>query len=144
MNKKQQQEFLQALRGSILSDRAKTFVLDLWNEHEKPTEKKLVVRHVRAKSLQTLQQWETANGHRLQLSDLIFWVESKGYSIPVINELIEEFRAEMVSKGKHYADFAAAFQVYLRKGYLSVKPNDQRLMFKPAEGVVINRRGGGL
>jgi hypothetical protein len=71
----------------------------------------------------TLEQWEKGVVYGPLKIDLIGpWVREKQYNPKAIEEMIEEFRTEMLAKEKHYADFAAAFKVYLNKGYLSKKP----------------------
>ncbi len=68
--------------------------------------------------LMTLNQWEATHGV-LSIGDVERWAISKKLNLARVRDLIEEFRTEMVSKNKQYADFGAAFKVYLTKGYLS-------------------------
>lgn len=72
----------------------------------------------------SLEEWETAVGSKLDHRMMSDWIKSKGLNEIVVMALIVEFRIEMQAKGKKYADFKAAFQTYLTKGYLS-KPIDQ-------------------
>lgn len=75
----------------------------------------------------TLQAWELARGQELHWVNLERWAAQKQFCEMSIRLLIEEFRTEMMGKGLRYADFVAAFQTYLNKGYLS-KKSDQVLI----------------
>lgn len=72
-----------------------------------------------AKLLVTLLEWETARGKELHYTDLKEWLTKQNLDEFQVRLMIEEFRAEMTAKGKQYANFKAAFQTYLTKGYLS-------------------------
>lgn len=69
----------------------------------------------------SLYQWEHKQGKQLNVEMFIKWVRAKEFCPVLIGEMIEEFRVAMISKDKHYADFAAAFQNYINQGYLSRK-----------------------
>ena len=74
---------------------------------------------VGAKGLVTLEQWESQHG-QLTTCHVAKWSEKElKLDGTIIGTLIDEFRADMLSKGKQYANFALAFQTYLRRGYLS-------------------------
>jgi len=73
----------------------------------------------KANNLLTLAQWEAQVGGQLSIGMLTGWTNAKRLDSKEVAQLIEEFRTEMVSKNKLYADFKAAFQTYLTKGYLS-------------------------
>jgi hypothetical protein len=79
----------------------------------------------------TLQQWEETKGVILNPSMLKGWITQKGFCTTLISQLVEEFRTEMLGKGLRYADFVAAFQTYLNKGYLSKKPEQVLLVNSP-------------
>lgn len=98
--------------------------------------------------LVTIQEWEANLGVALNASMLASWCKEKGLYHPTITRLIEEFRIEMMGKGKQYADFKAAFQTYLTKGYLSLtlagaQETSKRDALKN-ESTTINRRGGSI
>lgn len=99
-------------------------------------------------SLVTLEQWEEKIGAQLNATMLASWCREKGLFHPTITRLIEEFRIEMMGKGKQYADFKSAFQTYLTKGYLSLTLiGAQNLCKRESQamaGTTINRRGGDL
>jgi len=67
----------------------------------------------------SLADWEMKIGSKLCVQMLSDWIKEKGAGATQIAELIEEFRLEMQSKDKRYADFKTTFQVWLTKGYLS-------------------------
>ena len=98
-----------------------------------------------AKALATLDEWETARGKELHYTDLQEWIAKQRLSEFQVRLMIEEFRAEMTAKGKQYANFKAAFQTYLTKGYLSktltacLAENN-----KSASGTTIHNRGVSL
>lgn len=69
--------------------------------------------------LYSLDEWETLWCGKLDVPLMDTWATEKNLCKRQLAQLIEEFRTEMISKGKRYADFKAAFQVYLNKGYLS-------------------------
>lgn len=74
-----------------------------------------------SKELITLLEWEKRKDKRLSIIDVAAWIDYRALSEPIVLQMIEEFRTEMISKAKQYNNFAAAFAVYLRKGYLSKK-----------------------
>lgn len=71
-----------------------------------------------AKGLVTLEEWEVAHG-RLGIDHVIAWVNATKLCPRMIAAMIDEFRREMMAKGKQYANFKMAFQTYLGKGWLS-------------------------
>lgn len=71
------------------------------------------------KNLVTLEIWEQEGGWQRTAKSIKDWVERYGLCPKMTEEMLDEFRREMISKGKQYANFAMAFQTYLRKGYLS-------------------------
>lgn len=91
----------------------------------------------------TLNLWEQARGKRLDVRDMIEWIEKKNYSIPVMHQLVEEFRIDMLSKCKEYADFRMAFQNYFNKGWLSVKPDSPKAKRADCD-ISFDRRGNTL
>lgn len=98
--------------------------------------------------LVTLQDWEAAQGCALNSSMISSWCREKGLYHPTITRLLEEFRIEMMSKGKQYADFKAAFQTYLMKGYLSLTLAGAQATSKREAAALdstnVSRRGGDL
>lgn len=75
-------------------------------------------RKASGKNLMTLATWETQDGwaNATSMND---WAKRHDLDQHMLSEMIDEFRREMLAKGKEYANFAMAFQTYLRKGYLS-------------------------
>lgn len=89
-----------------------------------------------AKGLITLEEWEEKNGV-LGVYHLKSWADAQLLDPVLISGMIREFRIEMISKGKQYANFRAAFQTYLTKGYLSKKID----ACKAKETTTIEKRG---
>lgn len=87
--------------------------------------------------LVTLQQWEDARKKSLTVGDLSAWMKLDGLSLSAMRDVVQEFRNEMIAKGKQYSNFAAACATYFRKGYLSKKPDQCRAH----EGTNIETRG---
>lgn len=86
------------------------------------------IRNVNTKGkLYSLEEWEALWCGKLDVALIDTWATEKSFDKRSIATLIEEFRTEMTAKNKHYADFAAAFKVYLNKGYLSKKPEQIRI-----------------
>lgn len=75
-------------------------------------------RKASGKGLVTLQDWEAVHG-RLNASKMLDWLDTHKLSYIAVATMIDEFRAEMIAKGKQYVNFKAAFMTYLAKGYLS-------------------------
>lgn len=90
-----------------------------------------------AKGLVTLQAWEAARDKELHYTDLTDWIEKHQLDEFQVRLMIEEFRAEMMAKGKQYANFKMAFQTYVTKGYLS-KRIDQ---LRRKDITVVEKRG---
>lgn len=82
--------------------------------------------------LYTLQEWEALWCGPLNVQLMDTWATEKVLCKRQLAQLIEEFRTEMMAKNKMYADFKAAFQVYLTKGYLSKRIDQVKLA--PGEG----------
>lgn len=129
--------------AETLRPNQKTFVVQAIRDAEQRLTLKLVGTKVRkisnAKGLMTLDRYEE-NGI-LHIGMMGEWVvKNKLCPIAVMN-MIAEFRTEMLAKGKQYADFLRAFQVYLAKGYLSKKMTECTLERSPhrRETVVDNR-----
>lgn len=91
------------------------------------------IRNTKTKAkLYTLEEWEKLWCGKLDVALMGTWATRNNLCKRQLAQLIEEFRIEMISKAKQYADFKAAFQVYLTKGYLSKKIDQVRL--RPGEG----------
>ena len=71
------------------------------------------------KGLVALEDWEAADGWQKSQHGMAAWIDRHHLDSNTVNEMVDEFRREMKAKGKQYANFAMAFQTYLRKGYLS-------------------------
>lgn len=67
----------------------------------------------------TLAQWEESKGSRLCVAMMANWIKDARANPAIVAPLIEEFREKVEAGGKVYADFAAAFKVWLRNGWLS-------------------------
>lgn len=73
-----------------------------------------------AKHLVTLEEWEERNSKLTsKRNNLGGWATGNGLDCHVIMDMANEFRQEMLAKGKQYANFRMAFITYLTKGYLS-------------------------
>lgn len=97
-----------------------------------------------AKGLVTLDEWEGSNG-TLRTSMFFDWIKEHQLCPIMMRCMIEEFRCEMQAKGKKYADFARAFHVYVRKGYLSKRMMDCTLSRSPySQQVVLDTKGVNL
>lgn len=136
--------------GVIISDTPRSDKND--HPHKEPyklePEKENKVKINKKSSLITLQEWEAAQGCALNGSMISSWCREKGLYHPTITRLLEEFRIEMMSKGKQYADFKAAFQTYLTKGYLSLTLAGAQATSKreasALDSTTVNRRGGDI
>lgn len=97
-----------------------------------------------AKGLVELGEWERIYG-TLCTNMMAEWIKQCGLCPIIVQKMIIEFRDEMLAKGKTYADFARAFHVYLRKGYLSRKLMDCTLARSPfTQHVVLDNKGVNL
>lgn len=97
-----------------------------------------------AKGLVELAEWERVYG-TLCTNMIADWVKQVGLCPIMVQKMITEFRDEMMAKGKTYADFARAFHVYMRKGYLSKKLMDCTLSRSPyTQQVVLDNKGVNL
>lgn len=101
-------------------------------------------RKATGKNLMTLQEWEKQHT-ALSVIMLTSWMDGRKLCYLTVGDMVEEFRGEMIAKGKQYANFKAAFMTYLAKGYLS-KPITactlERSTYKTQ--TVIETRGGVL
>jgi hypothetical protein len=89
-----------------------------------------------AKGLVQLGEWEDLHG-KLCTNMMPDWIKQCGLCPIMVQKAIIEFREEMLAKGKTYADFARAFQTYLRKGYLSKKLADCTIARSPFSQQVV-------
>lgn len=103
------------------------------------------VRNIKnARGLMTLDEWENING-RLCSNMMPEWIKSCALCPIMVQQMIAEFRCEMMAKGKTYANFERAFHVYLRKGYLSKKLMDCTVARSPfSHHVVLDNKGVSL
>lgn len=100
---------------------------------------KALRRMAKSNSLMSLETWEHLNG-QLSTNHFGAWIMAKNLSPVALREMIDEFRTDMLAKGKMYADFARAFQTYLMRGYLSKKFEN----CKCQRSTFIENRGGVL
>lgn len=101
-------------------------------------------RKASGKNLVTLQEWEYTHS-KLSIVMMAPWIESNRFCHLVISDMVEEFRGEMIAKGKQYANFKAAFMTYLTKGYLSKKIDACAIERSPYKHkTVIDSRGVNL
>jgi hypothetical protein len=140
MNKKQKAKFAHLLAESGVKETGVSKIMDMVEEAMKPEPK--APRVAKPKHVMSLQEWETRQGKRLDARQMITWIDEKNYDIGVMVYLVEEFRTDMISKAKPYANFIAAFQNYFNKGYLSIKPDNPRV--KRASATTLDRRGFSL
>lgn len=108
-----------------MNDKQKAYVEDLlvWAEArvkkaQLEKQRTSVMRTAHGSKLLLLEEWEAKHG-LLTIEDIETWVVKRKLDPQIIGMLIEEFRTDMKSKDKRYADFACAFQNYLNRGYLS-------------------------
>lgn len=118
MNKRQKREFYERIKVLALPEHFKELIYAALRDVLAPKPSKTIRRVRTASPLMTLPVWEVKNG-TLVYHMLRAWAMRKKLCPRTVEELIEEFRTEMLSKNKEYADFTAAFQTYLNKGYLS-------------------------
>lgn len=135
--------------AATLGPNQKSFVVQAIRDAEQRLTLKLIGTKVRkisnAKGLVTLEAWETGRGKELHYTDLTAWIAKHRLCEFSVRMMIEEFRAEMQAKGKQYADFSRAFNVYLTKGYLSKKMSDCTIERSPyRQQTVIDKRGVNL
>ena len=92
----------------------------------------------------TLEEWENIHGP-LRSTMMWDWIRQQKLCPQMIAKMIQEFRTEMQGKGKQYANFRAAFQTYLAKGYLSKPITACTLERSPYKSeTVIETKGGVL
>lgn len=95
-----------------------------------------------ARGLMTLIEWELKVGSKLSTSMMAEWVVAHKLDPIMITKMIEEFRGDMLAKGKMYANFERAFHTYLRKGYLTQKFMNCTLEHSPfTSRTVVNNKG---
>lgn len=95
-----------------------------------------------AKNLKTLEEWEEDDGWINQSTSMGEWIDRGKLCPNMINMMLVEFREMMRANGKQYANFAMAFRVYLRKGYLSKSMESctlERSTFK--QSTVVHTKG---
>ena len=98
-----------------------------------------------AKNLTTVIDWELHSGLLADMPRKSAWVEKNKLCPQAVTRMALEFRSEMIAKGKQYADFWAAFQTYLTKGYLSKTLNDCLLENnRSSAGTTIHTKGVSL
>lgn len=141
MNKKQREKFAASLSANGVKP---TGVLKIMVLLDAALVKEPKAPRVKKTSLaMTLMDWEAAQGKRLDARHVLDWIERNKYDLQVMVQLVEEFRIDMMSKGKEYADFRAAFQNYFNKGYLSIKPDNPKVK-RADTGTSFDRRGYAL
>jgi hypothetical protein len=96
------------------------------------------------KGKRTLLAWEEIVGTKLCVQQLKTWIRSNKIDERKIPALIDEFRDQMIAGGNEYADFISAFQVWLRRGYLSKRLDEVQHKEESRGGVVIQDKGVSL
>lgn len=66
----------------------------------------------------SLAQWEESQGSMLRVEMFSTWIKDARADARLLPPLIEQFREKMQAQGNVYADFKAAFLVYMRNGWL--------------------------
>lgn len=94
--------------------------------------------------LLSIEAWEESIGVRLCAEMVKSWCKEKKLTRVVTDGLIQEFRVEMIGKGKEYADFRATFQTYLTKGWLSKTLEQAQQLSRASVTTVENNRGVNL
>ncbi len=142
MNKKQKEKFKELLSESGVKQNGVARIMELLEQSliKEPSKP----RAPKFKALMTLTEWEGKMGKKLDWMMFREWVIVKEYDHTVIAQLVEEFRIDMFSKQKEYADFRAAFQNYFNKGYLSIKPDNPKVRRCNEGHTHFERRGGAL
>lgn len=115
------------LQGGMKPSFTPTYIEDTKSLDTEGTEKKKNIQKKKSPKMVTLEEWEEAVGSPLRFEMVAKWTSQNQFCKVMVAKLIEEFRVEMQSKGKLYADFKATFQNYVNKGYLS-KTADQLLI----------------
>ena len=101
-------------------------------------------RKASGKNLVTLQEWEKQHG-LLSIVMMTDWIDAHKLCYLAVGDMVDEFRGEMIAKGKQYANFKAAFMTYLAKGYLSKRMEACTLERSPyTTQTRIDKRGGNL
>lgn len=147
MNKQNQALFITAILDTHLLHSDKELVLNIFRSLTKPPDKLVQKRKPADIAMMTIQQWEASRNAPLTIASVSEWVKDKKLCPVLTGMLIEEFRVDMMSKNKQYADFKLAFQNYVNKGYLSRNLYGLALERSPHREhgtTTINRRGGGL
>lgn len=85
---------------------------------------KVKINKKKPRTLVSIDEWETKVGSPLCLQQMQSWVKAKNYNPDLVKEMIEEFRTRMRASDNRYADYRAAFQDWLNRGFLSKKPAD--------------------
>ncbi len=106
-----------------------------------PNKENKVYKPKKSHQKKQLEQWESEKGAPLSAHMIASWAKTNNLSFSVIQELIEEFRIEMMAKAKEYADFCAAFQVYLTKGYLSKTLAYAQKLSQQTQQTTVAKRG---
>lgn len=75
-------------------------------------------------NLMTLAQWETKMGCQLCIQQMAQWGKQKNLNPKKVADLIEVFRTHCTANASMFADFVAAFQNWVNRGYLGVKLDD--------------------
>lgn len=129
------------IHGEIPADTTAYTILES-KQYRAPKQK--IIRITKSPKLMSLPEWEQQNG-MLSIIPMMGWVRDKKLNANQVRELINEFRIEMTGKGKPYANFVAAFQTYLTKGWLS-KKIEQIVEKSPADkyGTQTSTRGANL
>ncbi len=78
-------------------------------------------------NLLTLQEWEAKVGATLSAKMLPKFIKNNRLCEAAVQNAVVDFRNRVIARGAKYADFVAAFRVYLSHGWLGCKIDDLRV-----------------
>lgn len=95
---------------------------------QKPKEPKPTKTQNYAKSnLLTLQEWEAKVGATLSAKMLPKFIKTNRLCEAALQNAVLDFRNRVIARGAKYADFVAAFRVYLSHGWLNCTLDDLKV-----------------
>lgn len=78
-------------------------------------------------NLVTLQEWEAKFGAPLSAKMMPKFIKANRLCEAAVQNAVVDFRNRVIARGAKYADFVAAFRVYLSHGWLGCKIDDLRV-----------------
>lgn len=142
MNKKQKNNFIIELKNNF--DPARVELIMKLFEACCIIQPRTLMRKSKPTASMPLSDWEKKVGARLNAEMLRGWCKENGLARSVVEMLVSEFRTTMIAKNKEYADFRAAFQIYLIKNYLSMSMGQAQEKSRVLASTEIHNRGVNL